>query len=262
LHGMTQNDGSEPAADRPRQVRPGLVGAKSSRGAASRGLNARELPDRPAVRDGAPGRHVPRHQRAAVPRSPESMLVTRTGLRFPDSLEYEPWKLAGEHVTRLVESSSWCLGDWILYGEKNFKDRYRDAVEAAGIDYQTLRNYTWVARRFPLSRRRDTLSFQHHAEVAAMGSDDQDNWLDRAEQNSWSRNRLRQEIRRSRQQQRPLPELRTLPRLRVANQKVDRWRAAADRQQVTLENWIVQNLDLIADSSLAAPHPTRTEQAS
>ncbi len=31
----------------------------------------------------------------------------------------------------------------------------------------------WVARRFPVSRRRDTVSFQHHAEVAALPEPEQ-----------------------------------------------------------------------------------------
>ena len=41
------------------------------------------------------------------------------------------------------------------------------------LDYQTLRNYAWVARRFAMSRRRDTLSFGHHAEVPALPEPEQ-----------------------------------------------------------------------------------------
>ena len=58
---------------------------------------------------------------------------------------------------------------------------------ATGLDYQTLREYGVVARRFEWSRRRDNLSFQHHAEVCALTGAEQDRWLDLAAPNRWSR---------------------------------------------------------------------------
>lgn len=36
-----------------------------------------------------------------------------------------------------------------MYGQAAYTGRYRDAIEQASLDYQTLRNYAWVARRFP-----------------------------------------------------------------------------------------------------------------
>jgi hypothetical protein len=44
-----------------------------------------------------------------------------------------------------------------------------------------------------LPRRRDTLSFQHHAEVAAIAEPEQDLWLTRAQRLRWSRNELRRQ---------------------------------------------------------------------
>ena len=63
-------------------------------------------------------------------------------------------------------SSAWCLGDRLVYGEDACSGPYRNAIEQTSLDYQTLRNSAWVARRFSLSRRRDTLSLAHHAEEA------------------------------------------------------------------------------------------------
>ena len=54
-----------------------------------------------------------------------------------------------------------------------------------------------MAGRFELSRRRDTLSFGHHAEVAALPGPEQDFWLRKAEELSWSTMRLRREVRAS-----------------------------------------------------------------
>ena len=77
-------------------------------------------------------------------------------------------------------SCAWWIGDWLLFGQQAYGQRYKAAAEETGFDYQTLRNYAWVASRFELSRRRDSLSFQHHAEVCALSNEQQEAWLDLA----------------------------------------------------------------------------------
>ena len=99
-----------------------------------------------------------------------------------------------------TDSASWWVADWLAYGESQFKDRYDEAIRRTSLSYQTLRNYAWVARRFDLSRRRDTLSFGHHAEVAALEPPEQAYWLRKAEEHGWSRNQLRAEVRASRRE--------------------------------------------------------------
>src|SRR6266702_976810 len=118
---------------------------------------------------------------ARVSSSP-SVLVPRVVLQFPHQLSFESWLGIGRQLSVLVGSAAWCLGDWLVYGQAAYASRYRDAVERTGLDYQTLRNYAWVARRFELPRRRDTLTFAHHAEVASLPAPEQDFWLRKAEQ--------------------------------------------------------------------------------
>ena len=113
----------------------------------------------------------------------------------------------GRQLEAVASSSAWCLGDWLSYGRAAYAGRYRDAVEQTSLDYQTLRNYAWVAGRFPLSRRRDTLSFGHHAEVAALPEPEQDFWLRKAGDLGWSRNHLRCEVRASLRERRAGPAI-------------------------------------------------------
>jgi hypothetical protein len=127
----------------------------------------------------------------------DRFIIPRMGMRFPQQLPYEKWLDIGRELAAVSTSSAWCLGDWLLHGEHAYSGRYREAIERTSLDYQTLRNYAWVARRFPPSRRRDTLSFAHHTEVAGLPQHEQDFWLRKAEEFSWSRNRLRQEVRHS-----------------------------------------------------------------
>ncbi|MGW2649913.1 LmbU family transcriptional regulator [Streptomyces sp. NPDC001393] len=124
--------------------------------------------------------------------------VQKSGLIFPQNLPERSWEQIGTNLRELVNSSAWWLADWLIYGEATYGwRRYKEAIERTGLDYQTLRNYAWVARRFEHHRRRDGLSFAHHAEVARLAPPEQDYWLRKAEQQKWSRNELRRAVRAS-----------------------------------------------------------------
>ncbi|MGP3966793.1 LmbU family transcriptional regulator [Streptomyces sp. 6N223] len=180
-------------------------------------------------------------------------MATRVGLKIPGPLPFDEWEQAGLKIFRIAESSCWCLGDWLLYGKSRYSDRYRKAIEAAGLDYQTLRNYAWVARQFELWRRRENLSFQHHAEVAGLPSEEQDQWLDRAEREGWSRNKLRDQLRASRGDgvERPGPGTAVaLPKVSVPHEHIALWRDAALRSGIDFKLWLIKALDEAAASEL------------
>jgi hypothetical protein len=124
--------------------------------------------------------------------------VQKSGMTFPQNLSERSWERIGSSLRELVNSSAWWLADWLIYGETTYGwRRYKEAIERTGLDYQTLRNYAWVARRFEHHRRRDSLSFAHHAEVTRLSPPEQDYWLRKAEQQKWSRNELRRAVRAS-----------------------------------------------------------------
>lgn len=124
--------------------------------------------------------------------------VQKSGMIFPQNLPERSWERIGTDLRELVNSSAWWLADWLLFGEATYGwRRYKEAIERTGLDYQTLRNYAWVARRFEHHRRRDSLSFAHHAEVTRLSPPEQDYWLRKAEQQKWSRNELRKAVRAS-----------------------------------------------------------------
>jgi hypothetical protein len=124
-------------------------------------------------------------------------LISARGLQLPRQISFDKWVGIGRQLSGICSSTAWCLGDWLVYGEAAFNGRYRDAIEMTSLHYQTLRNYAWVARRFSLSRRRVTLSFGHHTEVAALPESEQEYWLRKAEELAWTVKRLRHEVRTS-----------------------------------------------------------------
>ena len=190
--------------------------------------------------------------------------TTRTALFLKPGIPFETWREVGARVGSLNDASAWWIGDWLAYGVRTFPDRYRTAIEATGFEYQTLRNYAWVAGRFPPRRRRPGLSFGHHAEVAALDGVDQETWLMRSTANGWTRAELRRRLRAARLA--PDAELAAATSspvalaLRVEELRHARWRAAASAGGQPLDEWIARTLDDAAEAALAAGEtPPRLE---
>ncbi|MFG3207663.1 LmbU family transcriptional regulator [Streptomyces sp. NPDC048192] len=194
----------------------------------------------------------PRQPRAtaAAPRRAQ-VLTTKVGLQMPAKMAYDEWERAGRQLADVLDSSSWWLGDWLVYGKDHYTDRYQRGIRAAGLSYQTLRNYAWVSRRFDLTRRRPTLSFQHHAELASMPVAEQDLWLDRAEQGQWTTKQLRGAIRAARRgEQQPGTAVEPSRRLEVPGSRLQWWHKAAQQLGVDFEQWVIATLDSAAASTL------------
>nr|BAF98638.1 lmbU and cloE-like protein [Streptomyces argenteolus] len=186
----------------------------------------------------------------------DKALTKRASLSLPTVMTLESWKDIGREIALISDASTWWLGDWVVYGQDRYPDRYRKAIEETSLDYQTLRNYAWVARKFPVSRRREKLSLQHHAEVAALQEDEQDVWLNRAESKGWSRSELRRNLRaiRADREETTSPSILKLSINLDADQR-RRWERAADRSNRSLDAWITETLDDAARSPRASSFP-------
>lgn len=182
------------------------------------------------------------------------VVTRRVGLQVSRALSFEEWNRIGKQLSLIADSSAWWLGDWLVYGEIHFARRYQQAIARTSLEYQTLRNYAWVARRFPMSRRRDELSFQHHAEVASLPEREQDEWLERACVGRWSRNQLRARLRESRKLRQP-QETPAVLRLSASAERQRQWALAAEAAEQTLDEWAAQTLDLAASQLIAQAAP-------
>jgi len=185
--------------------------------------------------------------RVGVGRLTEDARLGRSGLRLRSGLTFDAWVGVGRRLAEISNASAWWLGDWIVYGHRSYGQRYKLALEATSLDYQTLRNYAWVARRFEVGRRREGLSFQHHAEVAALPEAEQDMWLSRAESDGWSRNELRRRMFALQASGRPG---RVTCRLSVAAEREERWRRAAAAADQSFSEWMIAAADTAADAAL------------
>ncbi|MCK2216181.1 LmbU family transcriptional regulator [Actinomadura sp. ATCC 31491] len=193
------------------------------------------------VRAGAPGEQGAVRGRLGID---AGVYAGRVELRIPVGLGFESWCRIGQQIRRISDSSCWWLADWLVYGEEQFPGRYQVVCEETSLSYQTLRNYAWVARKFPPSRRRDSLSLQHHAEAASLPEAEQDLWLARAERESWSARRLRQELRkRARKLDEADPATRVQVTLSLDSERRDRWMQASEAAHMPFMDWIVRIID-------------------
>jgi hypothetical protein len=174
---------------------------------------------------------------------------SRTGMRFDPLMAIEDWKALGVKIVIYSEATAWWLGDWLAFGQMKYGRRYKEGIDLTGLEYQTLRNYAVVARRFELSRRRDNLSFQHHAEVCALADDDQDFWLDLAAERHWSKTEFRRRVRAASTEPPPTGAGTTV-HLVLEPQRDKRWRQAAKQSDCALEDWITRTLDAAAVTAL------------
>src|SRR2546421_2999086 len=110
-------------------------------------------------------------------------------------LDLPEWIRQGKSLGTIGRGAAWWIGDWVNYGSAKFGEKYARAARITGYDIQSLMNMAYVAARFHISRRRENLSWSHHAEVAALPEEQQDHWLDIAAESRLSVRGLRDELR-------------------------------------------------------------------
>ena len=127
-----------------------------------------------------------------------SISMTPTAWDVAGEMSLQEWSQSGRRLGIIGRGTGWWIGDWVNYGNARFGERYVRAARITGYDVQTLMNMVYVASRFERTRRRQNLSFSHHAELAALDPAEQDYWLERAEAERLSVRCLREEVRRAR----------------------------------------------------------------
>ncbi len=93
-------------------------------------------------------------------------------------LDLPAWVQAGRKIGALGRGAQWWVGDWLLYGNFRWGQKYAEAARITGYDAGSLRNMAWMATQFPPDRRRAALTWCHHAAVGGLSLVEQERWLD------------------------------------------------------------------------------------
>ena len=120
--------------------------------------------------------------------------VTPTSLQLQGIMPFSKYLDAARLLGKIGHGVPWWCGDLLNYGEARYGERYAQAEAVMGLDAGTLANIASVCSRVDPSRRREQLSFAHHAEVAKLEPQDQATWLARAERDGLTRAALRKAL--------------------------------------------------------------------
>lgn len=91
--------------------------------------------------------------------------ATHNALRIISDLSYDEWEELGRMLQKIGDGVNWWLGDWLVYGEHKYGEKYANAVQVTGRKIEVLKNAQWVANSVKKSTRVD-LSWTHHRYVA------------------------------------------------------------------------------------------------
>lgn len=120
--------------------------------------------------------------------------VTPTSWQPSGPMTFDEWMAAGRTLQQIDASINFWLGDWILYGEAKWGERYAQAIEVTGWRYDRLARAKWVASKCPSWLRSQNLSWTCHLNVAHLPPGEQKEWLDKAEADGLSSAELKQAI--------------------------------------------------------------------
>ncbi len=131
---------------------------------------------------------------AALPEALPDALprATSISLSLPESMTFEQWEEVGAELANRARKLNWWIGDWWAAGHHRYGERARLAARGLfGKEFKTLANIASVCRAFEPSRRRERLSWSHHAEAAALSPNAADMLLDLAERDRLSKAQVR-----------------------------------------------------------------------
>jgi hypothetical protein len=151
-------------------------------------------------------------------------------------MDRDTWEDDGRQLAEQYKrNGQWEIGEWLnafLWGGK-----YDTAQAIFGLSRGTLKNYASVAKKFPASRRRTSLTFEHHVAVAALPESEQDRLLARAEDERLTARALRDIA--------SPPQRRTLT-LDVSAATLARWRSAS--ADANVETWLIETANAAASA--------------
>jgi len=120
--------------------------------------------------------------------------LTETALIIQSDISFDEWMQVGNFLKQVNKCVLWWLGDWLNFGENIYGEKYSQALDETDYTYGGLANAAWVSRKFAISCRHENLSWSHHLEVVSLDIKKREKYLNDAEENNWSKNRLRNEI--------------------------------------------------------------------
>lgn len=148
--------------------------------------------------------------------------IDETSLQLPPRISYEEWAKVGKTLGELRIATSWAIGDWLIFGEHTYGEKFAQAASETGMQPESLKVYQWVASCIPREIRRTDVSHAHHQLVARLEPEEIQTWLDRSSKKGWTVAELRAALREKlAKQAKKKGQLEKFPKFKVALEFID-----------------------------------------
>lgn len=109
----------------------------------------------------------------------------------------EQWLEAGKLLTGMESSLNWWIGDWLVFGEHSYGQKYSQAESITNHREDYLKACNFVSGNISVGNRVYGLSWSHHREVAPLEPAEQKVWLAKALEFHWTVSELRVNMRKN-----------------------------------------------------------------
>lgn len=118
-----------------------------------------------------------------------------TSLELPDDVTLDELRQILAAVGIMARAHQWWVGDALVHVENHHgADAMAQLADELGLEPHTLTNWRWVADSVEASRRREELTWSHHAEVARLKPAEQKRALAKAVKDGWTVRQLRDHV--------------------------------------------------------------------
>ncbi len=107
------------------------------------------------------------------------VMITPVGMVLDAPITFDQWA-TGLGIGKGVRAFAWAAGDWLLYGEQAFPDRYEQGMNATGLSLGYLRNLVSLCSRVKRHVRNPNLSIRHHQAITSFDEEWQTKLLNTA----------------------------------------------------------------------------------
>lgn len=120
-------------------------------------------------------------------------MTMELALSLPSAMLYPDWIATGRELANIKRNIDWLIGDWLSFGRVHFPEQIEMAIADLGEDPKRIKRIETTVTAFPPSRRDASLSFDHHAHVADMPTQEALPLLKAAHDANWTARQLRVE---------------------------------------------------------------------
>ena len=129
------------------------------------------------------------------PLIPRSELLVEVADEKMEDWDWETFVGMGMEARSLKDISQWVLGKLALGISKKYgQDKLGEYAKEIGVDKKSLSIYRWVVRKFGYKSFLTVNFLPFQAFKVAAGTENPEQWIDRAQEENWSASRLTLEI--------------------------------------------------------------------